>query len=94
MFWESRQTVTHISQADWLKLREVSLTYSIPSSWGGPFRVSRWSVTLSGRNLWTTTKYTGTGDPEVLWVRTGFETLDYASVPQPRRFSALVQINF
>jgi TonB-linked SusC/RagA family outer membrane protein len=94
MFWESRQTVTHISAADWLKLREVSLTYSIPSSWGGPFRVSRWSVTVSGRNLWTTTKYTGTGDPEVLWVRDNFETLDYASVPQPRRFSALVQINF
>lgn len=73
------------------------------ASWGGPFRVARWSINLSARNLWTTTKYKGIGDPEVLWAPRGggesgrdsnFETLDYASVPPPRRISASISVNF
>jgi hypothetical protein len=94
----SRQTETHIQAADFLKLRELSLTYTIPRSLGGPFRASRWSVTLAGRNLWVTTKYDGPGDPEVLWSRGSsanrFEVLDYASVPPPRRLSASINVNF
>lgn len=96
----SRQTVTYIQQADFLKLREISLTYSFPRSWGGPFRVGRWSATLAARNLWTTTKYDGPGDPEVLWAPRGdgrnnnFEVLDYASVPLPRRLSASITVHF
>jgi len=93
------QTVDWIQQADFLKLREISLTYAIPQSWGGPFRASRWSLKVSARNLWTTTKYKGPGDPEVLWSPRGdrfnnFEVLDYASVPLPRRVSASITVNF
>ena len=99
----TQQTETYIQKADFLKLREVAVTYSIPRSWGGPFRVSRWSLTVAARNLWVTTKYKGPGDPEVLWAPRGsadsgannnFETLDYASVPQPRRLSASITVNF
>ncbi len=94
----SQQTETYIQAADFLKLRELSLTYTIPRSLGGPFRASRWSVTLAGRNLWVTTKYDGPGDPEVLWSRgtssNRFEVLDYASVPPPRRLSASINVNF
>ena len=94
----SQQTETYIQAADFLKLRELSLTYTIPRSLGGPFRASRWSVTLAGRNLWVTTKYDGPGDPEVLWSRGSsanrFEVLDYASVPPPRRLSASINVNF
>ncbi len=102
-FYETRQTITTIMQADFLKLRELALTYSFPQSWGGPFRMGRWSLTLSGRNLWVTTKYEGPGDPEVLWSRSTrdgggtnnrFEVLDYASVPPPRRLSVGVTVNF
>ena len=102
-FWTSQQTVEYIQAADFLKLREVSLTYTIPSSWGGPFRAGRWSVMVAARNLLTWTKYNGLGDPEVLWSPRGggdsgnqnnFETLDYASVPPPRRLSAAISVNF
>jgi len=94
--WLSQQTETHIMPADFLKLREISATYLIPASWGGPFRASRWSITLSARNLWMTTKYGGTGDPEVSFTSSPntFNATDYAAVPQPRRLTASINVNF
>jgi hypothetical protein len=90
------ESETHIMPADFIKLREVSLSYTIPRSLGGPFERSRWTITLSGRNLWLTTKYEGMGDPEVsFYSSANTQTfLDYASFPQPRRLSASVSVTF
>ncbi len=91
----ARQTLTHITQADFIKFRELSLTYSIPQSWGSIFASSRWSFTVSGRNLWMWTKYEGTGDPEVQFnPYSTFTRLDYASMPQLRRLSASARVSF
>jgi len=91
----SRQTLSHISAADFIKFRELSITYQIPSSWGGFFNASRWSLTLSGRNLWLWTKYEGTGDPEVQFnSNSTFSRLDYASTPMTRRLSASMRVTF
>jgi TonB-dependent starch-binding outer membrane protein SusC len=94
--WQSLQTVTHIMPADFLKLREVAVTYNVPGSWGGPFRRNHWSITLAGRNLWMTTRYKGTGDPEVSFTSDpdSFDRTDYAAVPQPRRLSATINVTF
>lgn len=100
---QSTQTASRVSKGDFLKIREIALTYSIPTSWGGPFRVARYSFTVSARNLVTFTGYDGLGDPEVLWSRSTadgggannrFEVLDYASVPPPRRITASLNVNF
>jgi hypothetical protein len=91
----SLQTLSHISKADFIKFRELSVTYTLPSSWGGFFQGSRWSITLSGRNLWMWTKYEGTGDPEVAFdARSSFSRLDYASTPMTRRLAASVRVSF
>jgi TonB-linked SusC/RagA family outer membrane protein len=91
----SLQTISHISSADFIKFRELALTYQIPGSWGGFFRRSRWSITVSGRNLWMWTKYEGTGDPEVQFnSNSSFSRLDYASTPQVRRVSASMRVTF
>ncbi|MEZ4589399.1 MAG: hypothetical protein R2909_23735, partial [Gemmatimonadales bacterium] len=94
--WTSLQTDTHIMQADFLKLREISLSYNIPSSLGSFFSQYRWNVTVSARNLWTTTKYGGTGDPEVSFVSNPgtFDRTDYAAVPAPRRLSVTFNVAF
>ncbi len=92
----SLQTISHISKADFIKFRELALTYTLPSQWtrfipGG----SRWSVTLSGRNLAIWTKYKGRGDPEVQFSpNSDFTMLDYASTPQTRRLSFSVRASF
>ncbi len=93
--WRSRQTKTHIFPADLLKLREVSLSYTLPGEWSSAFRADRTTLTLSGRNIWMWTRYGGTSDPEVsFYSRSDYTQLDYASTPMTRRFSASVALQF
>ena len=94
---KSLQTKTWISPADYIKFRELSLTYSLPASLaqyipGG----AQYDFTLSGRNLAVWTKYKGKGDPEVQFEPTtgGFTMLDYASTPMTRRVSASLRVRF
>lgn len=58
--------VTYIEDASFVKLREVSLGVDVPSSVVNALNVGidRMRVSLSGRNLWMSTKYSGL-DPEV-----------------------------
>jgi TonB-linked SusC/RagA family outer membrane protein len=93
---KSLQTKSHITRADFMKLREVSVTYTLPQRWTQFLRSgSRWAVTLSGRNLAIWTKYKGRGDPEVQFDPTStFQMLDYASTPQTRRLTASVRVTF
>jgi TonB-linked SusC/RagA family outer membrane protein len=92
----TRQTLSHISKADFIKFRELSLTYSLPQHLaqyvpGG----AQYDITLAGRNLWLWTKYEGRGDPEVQFnPNNTFTMLDYASTPQTRRLSASIRVRF
>ncbi len=91
----SLQTFSHISQADYLKLREISVSYSVPQRLTTFLPGSRWTATLSARNLWMWTKYEGKGDPEVQFdPGSTFNMLDYASTPQTRRLSASMRVTF
>lgn len=92
----SLQTKSHISRADFVKFRELSLTYTLPERWTRFVRAgSRWSLTLAGRNLAIWTKYKGRGDPEVQFDPTSqFQKLDYASTPQTRRLTFSARVTF
>jgi TonB-dependent starch-binding outer membrane protein SusC len=84
-----------IQRADFLRLREVSLTYNVPSDLLNRFNLRRLSFTLSGRNLALWTKYPGV-DPEVNAIgRSGSGDqlennyllgTDAWNMPLPRRF--------
>ena len=91
----SLQTKSHITKADNIKFRELSLTYDFPQTWTRFVPGSRWSLTLAGRNLKIWTKYKGRGDPEVQFdPGDAFTLLDYASTPQTRRLSASLRVTF
>ncbi len=92
----SLQTKSHITRADYVKFRELALTYTLPERWTRFVRPgSRWSVTLAGRNLAVWTKYQGRGDPEVQFdPRSNFQMLDYAATPQVRRLTASIRATF
>ncbi|HUG41112.1 MAG TPA: SusC/RagA family TonB-linked outer membrane protein [Longimicrobiales bacterium] len=92
----SLQTRSHISRADYIKFRELSLTYAVPQRWTSYIAPgSRWAATVSGRNLTMWTKYEGKGDPEVQFnPNSTFTMLDYASTPQTRRLSASLRVTF
>ncbi|HEX6939850.1 MAG TPA: SusC/RagA family TonB-linked outer membrane protein [Longimicrobiales bacterium] len=91
----SEQTKRYIMPADFIKLREASLTYTIPTQFSQRFGFSRAAVTLSGRNLWIWTKYKGNADPEVAFTGdAAFGTSDYGSIPMQRQWTIGLSLNF
>jgi len=97
----SLQTKMWVKEADFLKLREVSLTYQVPSGIAERLRFESASVTVAARNLWMWTKYDfgeeglGSPDPEVSF-NSGprFERTDYCSIPMLRSFNASLRFTF
>jgi hypothetical protein len=97
----SLQTKMWVKEADFMKLRELSLTYQFPAGMAEQLRFSTASVTVAGRNLWMWTKYKfnekglGSDDPEVNFSSTDrFQRTDYASIPMLRTFSASLRFTF
>jgi hypothetical protein len=58
-------TANYLERATFLKLRELTLSYDLPKGFGGLLGGTRFArVSVSARNLFTATPYTGL-DPEV-----------------------------
>jgi hypothetical protein len=77
-----------VEDGSYLKLREVSLRYSLPREWTGAIGFKDIAVSLAARNVLTLTKYEGL-DPEV---SVGGSSVihrgaDSQSIPNPRSIS-------
>lgn len=89
----------YIQKADFLRLRELSVTWTLPARIAGRLAARRASLTLAGRNLALWTKYGGP-DPEVTTYVAGtagfadFFATDFLTVPQTRRFLARINVEF
>jgi outer membrane receptor protein involved in Fe transport len=64
LFHPSQTVVGYMEDADFIKFRELSVSYSLPASLTDRLRTSRASITVTGRNLATWTDYSGM-DPEI-----------------------------
>lgn len=82
-----------IEHADYMKVREVSLTLTAPRDWAAMARASSASLVISGRNLYTWTKYTGL-DPEANIGQDNFTTTDFLGQPNVRYATARVNLTF
>jgi TonB-linked SusC/RagA family outer membrane protein len=87
---------------DFVRLRELSLTYTASPDLAAKFRARSLAVTLAGRNLWVWTKYTGV-DPEVNAISPfGSSTIennflqatDAFGLPIPRRVALTINYGF
>jgi TonB-linked SusC/RagA family outer membrane protein len=82
---------------DFIKFRELSVSYSVPQRLVGQYlRARSATVVLSGRNLgYPWTKYPGL-DPETNWVvgNTGGDNQDLTAQPPMRYFLARVNLGF
>ncbi len=88
------QTFLHIQKADFVKLRDVSVSYDLPDSFLGQFGIRRSTLTLAGHNLKIWTKYGG-ADPEVNFSGDAtFNRNDSWTVPQTRRLTASLTLSF
>ncbi|HEX2094915.1 MAG TPA: TonB-dependent receptor, partial [Longimicrobiaceae bacterium] len=93
----------YIEKADFVKLRDLSLTYTVPTAWAQRFRATAASLTLAGRNLALWSDYSGI-DPEVNGYGSGgitgggiarnFARADIFPVPMTRRVSVSLNLSF
>ncbi|MGH7719959.1 MAG: TonB-dependent receptor domain-containing protein [Gemmatimonadaceae bacterium] len=83
-----------IEKADFVKLREVAVTFTAPERWAARVNARGLSLTLAGRNLKTWTDYTGV-DPEVnSGAQANFTQFDFLSQPPVRTLTARVNLTF
>ncbi len=84
----------YIFDSSWVRLREASITYSLPSSLIDNTFLSGGSFTLAGRNLFLITDYPGI-DPETnLTGASNGIGLDYFNQPNTRSYALTVKLNF
>ena len=92
--WRAVTNSGFVEEADWLKLRELWLTYQLPESWVSRYGLRDTSLRVSGRNLlvWAP-DWTGP-DPEVKYggnegdLNIGY---DFNTMPIARRFTLSVR---
>ena len=104
----SGATLPDIVRADFVKLRELSIGYTLPNPVASRFGASAATLTFSARNLkiWKLNGYPGL-DPEVSFSngtsgtpgvaaspQTLFDRTDYSSIPMLRRFVASLNLSF
>ena len=84
----------YIEDASFTRLREVSMTVTMPKRWSDAARADNLSLTLAGRNLATWTDYKGL-DPEVTSTpNQNFSTSDFLTLPPVRAFVFRVNLTF
>jgi TonB-dependent starch-binding outer membrane protein SusC len=96
------QGLNEVSDGDFLRFRELSLTYTAPRGAAARVGARNLSVTLTGRNLLLWTKYQGV-DPEVAYIGNGgqsgvdanfVESIDAFGFPIARRIGVSVRLGF
>jgi TonB-linked SusC/RagA family outer membrane protein len=98
--WEGGSVYPYLESATFIKLREVTLSYTVPRAWTtfisrGGLNFTNARLSFTGRNLWMSFKYTGL-DPEVSTfgnqqVTTGTDTFQY---PPSRSFFLSLDLGF
>lgn len=83
-----------IEDADFAKLRTVSVRFQLPEAWTTRLRLQNAAITLVGENLVTWTGYDGL-DPELNGNgQNGASRFDFLTLPPSRRFLANVSFTF
>lgn len=95
-YWSSISNISENSlfDASYIKLREISLSYSLPRTWISKARLTNVQLSLIGRNLalWTP-KSQQTVDPEVSSFGTGnAQGYEFLAYPSPRSYGFSVKV--
>ncbi|HUG40807.1 MAG TPA: SusC/RagA family TonB-linked outer membrane protein [Longimicrobiales bacterium] len=85
-----------VDEADFAKLREVSLAYMVPNAWATRFGASTATISVAGRNVATWTKFGGL-EPESSFNaggRGGNVLWEQNVLPQLHQFVATINVTF
>ncbi len=76
------------------RLRELALSYQMPQRWSNAIGAQRWSVTLTGRNLFVWTPFSGL-DPETTQSNTDSRgNEEFFSTPPMRQWTFRMNFNY
>jgi TonB-linked SusC/RagA family outer membrane protein len=81
-----------IESTDFFKLRYVSATYTLPTRWVPGAKAA--SFTIAGRNLWTSTDYSGLDPESADQADDTFARREYYQLPALRSFLASFRVTF
>ncbi|MFO7935611.1 MAG: SusC/RagA family TonB-linked outer membrane protein [Bacteroidales bacterium] len=84
----------YVFDASYVKLRELSLTYSLPANILGDSFIHGVDLSLVGRNLWIIHKNTPHFDPEFSFTSGNQQGIENASYPTARTFGVNVKLDF
>lgn len=84
-------TTQFLSDASFVRLKQVTLSYSLPTKLISKAKLTKCNIFFQGLNLWTYTKFAGI-DPEVIANNAGTNTSTFGAYPVGRQFSAGITI--
>lgn len=84
----------YIHDASFIKLREVSLNYSVPKTFCERFGIYSLSVSVIGRNLAILHKNVDHFDPELIYGASNVQGLEFGSTPSSRSYGFSVKLGF
>lgn len=94
VYHPSRTLNGFLQDGGYTKLREISLTYTVPDDWASRVGASRLSATLAGRNLKTWTAFKGL-DPESNYMgQANFGGGEFMTQPPPRYWTLRFNVAF
>ncbi len=84
----------NVFETSWVRLREISLTYSLPANVVSKTPFQGLSISAAGRNLWLSTNFPNF-DPEVSLTGANFgQGLEYMSPPNTKGYTFTVNLTF
>jgi TonB-dependent starch-binding outer membrane protein SusC len=91
----SSVTEAYDEDASFVKLRELSLGYTVPRGFANRLGIQGATITVAGRNLHTWTNYSG-ADPEILWGlgQTATTRSEFLTLPPTRRIVLQTSLQF
>ena len=84
-------TTQFMSDASYVRLKQVTLSYNLPSSILSKMKLNKVNVFIQGLNLWTYTKFQGI-DPEVVSNNNGTGISSFGAYPVGQQFMGGISI--
>ncbi len=96
--YNGRTSTWHIEDGSYLRLQNLSLGYTLPTTFTQRFHIQKLRAYISGQNLWTWTNYSGYNPEVSLRYNKDKATLtpgeDYGTYPLARTFTFGLNITF
>jgi len=92
--WKSKLNALHVYDASYVKLREVALSYSLPTKLLGKTPLNSISISAVGRNLWIISKNMPYSDPEAGLSAGNVQGYQSGPAPSQKEVGVNVKIKF